>query len=660
MAGLVEHALSIVPESEVENTPIFLLATAGMRLLPDYQRNAVLKNVCSYLQSNTKFQLPDCDLHIQVIPGETEGLYGWIAANYLLGGFDRPEQHDHGKNHNTYGFLDMGGASAQIAFAPNATEAEKHANDLTLLRLRTIDGAALEYRVFTTTWLGFGANEARRRYVTALMDASPGSLELPDPCLPSGLTVTKSGDVIMPGSREDKGHEAYLLGTGAFDECLKRTFPLLEKDAFCADPPCLVHGVHVPAIDFDVNHFVGVSEYWHTTRRVFEKGHKDVAYDFNTYQEQVSKFCSQNWSDIQHGVEDQKWGKGTDEATAAEVCFKASWLINMLHDGIGIPRVGLEAPVDGYYKNGTKAILDGAKEKGFLDPFQAIDEIDNTEVSWTIGKMILYAASQVPPKDEAMAVGFGTNTPGVTTPKDFQFAGGKSVVLPNDLTDEDADWHDKLFASASQRRVPGLLLFSLIVVVVLFLLCGRERRMNMLNRVLGLFGRDPIRSSRGGKRNKGLFGFKTGPSYERVLEDGAQDELELGEFADDSDSDNDISLANSLSQKTRASGTTTPKLGSQSPTLHSSPRSKINPDSSTGPPAVTAVDRLGMGSRTESRERLTSAITAMDRLGMGSRTESRERLTLPGMASTNSGSRSRQTSPTRRSPLVTPFKENLD
>jgi Golgi nucleoside diphosphatase len=34
---------------------------------------------------------------IQVIPGVTEGLYGWIATNYLMGSFDAPEKHDHGK-----------------------------------------------------------------------------------------------------------------------------------------------------------------------------------------------------------------------------------------------------------------------------------------------------------------------------------------------------------------------------------------------------------------------------------------------------------------------------------------------------------------------------------------------------------------------------------
>jgi hypothetical protein len=69
LADLVEFALDIVPPEEVENTPIFLLATAGMRLLPEHQRAQVLENICGYFQRETKFQLPDCDLHVQVISG---------------------------------------------------------------------------------------------------------------------------------------------------------------------------------------------------------------------------------------------------------------------------------------------------------------------------------------------------------------------------------------------------------------------------------------------------------------------------------------------------------------------------------------------------------------------------------------------------------------
>ena len=153
LADLLKHARDIIPDDAVRDTPIFLLATAGMRLLPNLERELLLEQICSYARANSDFLLPDCDAHIQVIPGVTEGLYGWIATNYLLGSFDEPKGHDHGKGHHTYGFLDMGGASAQIAFAPNITETEKHANDLRLLRLRNVDGSPQEYRVFVTSWL---------------------------------------------------------------------------------------------------------------------------------------------------------------------------------------------------------------------------------------------------------------------------------------------------------------------------------------------------------------------------------------------------------------------------------------------------------------------------------------------------------------------------
>ena len=122
----------------------------------------------------------------------------------------------------------MGGASSQIAFAPNATEAEKHANDLTLMRLRTVDGKAQEYRIFITTWLGFGVNEARKRYVKALLEeyAIDNLIEIPDPCLPAGAILTMEGKL---ASAADLSKQ-HLAGTGKFDECLRRTFPLLEKE----------------------------------------------------------------------------------------------------------------------------------------------------------------------------------------------------------------------------------------------------------------------------------------------------------------------------------------------------------------------------------------------------------------------------------------------
>lgn len=578
---LLQHAFDVVPKDAVADTPLFLLATAGMRLLAPLQRATLLKQICTYARTETDFHIPDCDLHIQVLAGETEGLYGWIAVNYLLGGFD-PDEHARGKSHRTYGFLDMGGASAQIAFAPNKTEAIRHPDDLKLLRMRTLDGAVAEFRVFVTSWLRFGVNEARRRYVEALLKASDESnpTELEDPCLPEGLRTTTEDDVLLSETTV-AGQTPDLIGGGRFDQCLNQTYPLLEKDAVCKEEPCLLGGVHVPAIDFDVNRFVGISEYWHTTHAIFEKGHKDKAYDFNTYQQRISEFCSRDWKSIQEGIDKHTWGKVTEQ-TAVKVCFKASWLINILYEGIGIPRVGLET-TPGSDINGTKEVLQNAKEKGFADSFQAVNKIDDTEVSWTMGKMILYASSQIPPLGDKSPVGFGSNTAG-GIPSDFQFAGSvlsmpsptitnstaSSVPHSDPISDE--DWHDTLFMGESPRRIPGFLLFVVIMCLAAFLLCGRDRRKSLYRRI---FRGSPSPHVRPRKRRffsplKVPF-FRSAPSagaYERVLEDGAaSDRFELGSLVGDvyedsegEGADNEHSDDSAGSWTGKSSGWATPRI----------------------------------------------------------------------------------------------------
>src|SRR5207244_3875758 len=102
-----------------------------------------------------------------------------------------------------------------------------------------------------------------------------------------------------------------------------------------------------------------------------------------------------------------------------------------------------------------------AQSKGFLDPFHPVDKIDSVEVSWTLGKMVLYASSQVPPSataEQFLPVGFGSNAPGVPVPADFQRPAGNAAPQPT-------DWTDTLFRLDSPRRIPGLLLFLLIVCV---------------------------------------------------------------------------------------------------------------------------------------------------------------------------------------------------
>ncbi|KAJ5629494.1 hypothetical protein N7528_003151 [Penicillium herquei] len=638
LAELLDHAKSIIPEEDAKDTPIFLLATAGMRLLGNLERQLLLDQICSYARANTDFLLPDCGVHIQVIPGVTEGLYGWIATNYLMGTFDSPQAHDHGKGHHTYGFLDMGGASAQIAFSPNATETEKHANDLTLLRLRNIDGSMQEHRVFVTSWLEFGVHEARRRFVEALQLAMGSNIpELPDPCLPSGLRTTLDGKMVP----SDAVGTTTLIGTGRFDECLRQTFPLLDKNAPCSDAPCLLHGTHVPAIDFDVNHFIGISEYWHTTHEIFEMGYKDKAYDFNTYQERVQIFCSQDWDSIDAGIEAQQWGKKVDRQKAYEVCFKASWIINMLHDGIGIPRVGLE-DTSGSSHNGTKEVLSHGKEKGYLDAFQAVNKIDSTEVSWTLGKIVLYASSQVPTEvEEALPVGFGSNLPGV--PSDFQYPSVE--LIPDSDSFHSEHWHDSLFDGDSPRRIPGFLLFLFIIVVVAFFLCGRSRRSRIYHRVKNVLRRGGPSHPNHPKKRRPFMGIlpffhRSAPSYERVLEDGAQ-EFDLGGV--DSDGSDLDGRASDIDGNPRP-----PKRASSWGSGGNTPSLKYTLDNSSS-------GAIGLGISGGSG-------IAMDRAGLVVRTESRDHLAPIALGPTTNGRRSRAGSPTRslhqKSPILSPLADD--
>ncbi|KAI1336029.1 GDA1/CD39 family-domain-containing protein [Xylariaceae sp. FL0016] len=615
---LIKKAKKHIPDEKHADTPIYLMATAGMRLLPPRQQRALVTETCSYFRQYTEFSLPDCDTNIQVIPGETEGLYGWIAANYLLGGFDNPEGHAHGKNHNTYGFLDMGGASAQIAFAPNATVAQEHGNDLKLLRLRTMDGLPLEYKVFSSTWLGFGVNQARARYVEQLIDniLIDGEHEVPDPCLPIGLRTSEKGEVV-----EGKSKELQLVGTGQFDECLRTTKPLLGKDLPCDDEPCLLNGQHVPPIDFDVNHFVGVSEYWHTTHGVFASKEEDKAYDLATYQKKVLEFCSQPWDEIETTIEARKKNPAKE---AQEACFKASWLINVLHDGIGVPRVGIEeTPTPAI--NLTETIGEAAKEKGFLAPFQAADEIDDVEISWTLGKMVIYAAGQVPPHDNhQLPVGFGSNVEGI--PSDFQYAGSSTNnTMFEQYEDDWSDTAEDLIDHAKQKSASGFMLFILILIILAFLFRKRDRRMHLYTRINRMLRRhrrpgSPRKAGRGISALTNKFFGRSTHHYERVMEEGDIDQFELGDVL----SDDDHSDSSGGSRAGRTSGLATPKLNLDS--FDDLKKPMIHPGN--------AIDRSGMVVRTESRERL-----------------------VPHML--NAGRRSRAASPTRlKSPILSPLSED--
>ncbi|KAG7092917.1 hypothetical protein E1B28_009222 [Marasmius oreades] len=421
---LLAHARDLIPPKLQAETPLYFLATAGMRLLTPEQQANILRETCNFFVYHSHFKIDvssaagPCGSSVRIITGEEEGLFGWIAVNYLMDGFSSSST-----KHTTYGFLDMGGASTQIAFEPSNTY-QKDKSDLINVRLRLLGGKEIQHRVFVATWLGYGTNQAREKYVGVAINEFEESRHgdgdndvVADPCLPKHLELTETP--VHVGSASDHAKKTHrLIGTGSFEECMQKSSPLLNNNAPCPDTPCLMNGIHVPPIDFSVSHFIGVSEYWFSSEHVFGLG---GPYNFVEYERAASKFCSMEWDDIvrqhersQHSgdgevenkdgqvVEVGKWGPQVELSRLSMQCFKAAWIANVLHEGIGMPRI---VDFGGNSTSNDNEVAEQAEEKGLGRPtFQSVDTVGDIAISWTLGKMVLVASSEVPPLKNAKPI----------------------------------------------------------------------------------------------------------------------------------------------------------------------------------------------------------------------------------------------------------------
>lgn len=139
-------------QASLVDTPISVLATAGMRLLSEEQQLAIYANVIRYLKQHYAYHVNE----VRTIDGKLEGLYGWLGVNYLLGNF---QQHQ-----PTVGSIDMGGASVEMTFA-------------TTDNISTGDKVELEvnhqhYTIYSKSILGLGQDQARMAMLSSSESAS--------------------------------------------------------------------------------------------------------------------------------------------------------------------------------------------------------------------------------------------------------------------------------------------------------------------------------------------------------------------------------------------------------------------------------------------------------------------------------------------------------
>eukprot|EP01035_Chromulina_nebulosa_P025267 gene25267-32971_t len=185
LTGLVEFMKQQVPESDWPVTPIWLKATAGLRMLEESESKAVLASVSEFLSDASKSPFLFKPSWAKIISGNEEGGFGWIAFNYLKKIIGPKKS---ATAESPYAVVEMGGASAQVSqMAPTAKDVEAIPDEYKFSFTIEKD----TYHLYTHSYLGYGAEQAREQ-LNHLLLTPPETTTVQDPCLNKGFTRAAS------------------------------------------------------------------------------------------------------------------------------------------------------------------------------------------------------------------------------------------------------------------------------------------------------------------------------------------------------------------------------------------------------------------------------------------------------------------------------------
>ena len=82
-------AANAVPSNKIAFTPIFLRATAGMRVLNENNATAAEAVLNATLEAFSQSKFDYAASSSEILSGEYEGAYGWLTVNYVMGNLDK-------------------------------------------------------------------------------------------------------------------------------------------------------------------------------------------------------------------------------------------------------------------------------------------------------------------------------------------------------------------------------------------------------------------------------------------------------------------------------------------------------------------------------------------------------------------------------------------
>lgn len=281
---LMAVAVREVPKELARCTPVELKATAGLRLLGAAKSQNILAAVDKLLRAYDFAVGADAAI---VMDGRDEGPYAWLTVNFLLGTLQADS--------TTSAVIDMGGASTQIVFVPDAGSDVLSAASVKQHRYDIALATGATFKLYQHSHLGYGLKESFK----AIEKLAP--------------SVTEAGGLSAPFSCRYPGAD--------FDGCLPFAIRHLRSDRDCAYAAgCSFNGVFQPPL----------------------VKHKGPIYAFSYYYDRLEAFLPPSGVTTVGFVQEVGRGvcKGDTEAYKAHakgsMCTDLAYLYALLSRGYGL------------------------------------------------------------------------------------------------------------------------------------------------------------------------------------------------------------------------------------------------------------------------------------------------------------------------------------
>ena len=275
---LVATAMRSVPARARKRTPLTLRATAGLRLLPEgpAAADAIMDAVRSKL-SRTGFDVKSRD--VSILSGGDEGLYGWVAVNYLLGRIGGGGAGEVGsEKKTTVALADLGGGSAQLSYAVDADVASTAPAGYVRTVPGTRDRPAGALSAYVHSFNGYGLVAARHRILAGVGEGRVGGEAVGGP-VASGKGTRGSPPSSRTHACVHAGHaghscdrDCYGLDDktmsysvtpakdgGSFAGCVEAALDAIDAEKGCEHAPCSFGGAWAAPRAAGVTEFYAMS-----------------------------------------------------------------------------------------------------------------------------------------------------------------------------------------------------------------------------------------------------------------------------------------------------------------------------------------------------------------------------------------------------------------